>query len=66
MRARYMGMLSLCFASGSVLGVPLGGEVLARFGGGALWYFSMGMPVLAGLLYFAIRRRIAEHQRLGG
>jgi len=61
LRARYMGVLSMCFAGGSVVGIPLGGEVLARHGGQALWLGCLGASATAALLYFSIRRRIREH-----
>ncbi len=60
LRARYMGMLSLCFASGNVFGVPLGGEVLDRWGGPTLWVSTLLLTVLAAVLYFSIRRPVAE------
>jgi len=60
LRARYMGMLSLCFAGGNVFGIPLGGEVLERFGGRALWACCLGTSLVAALLYLSISRRIRE------
>jgi MFS family permease len=61
LRARYMGVLSMCFSAGSVLGIPLGGEVMARFGGRVLWIGCLGAATVAALCYLSIRERIREH-----
>lgn len=60
LRARYMGVLSMCFSGGSVFGIPLGGFVLDRYGGRALWTGCLAASATAALLYHVVRRRIAE------
>lgn len=54
LRGTYMGMLTLSFASALMVGAPLGGAVLARFGPGALWAASCGIALLGAALYAAI------------
>ena len=61
MRGRYMGAFSMCFSSAAMFGAPLGGIVLARGGGQALWTAVLllglgaaGFSLLAGP---GIRRR---------
>lgn len=61
MRGRYMGALTMCYSSAALFGAPLGGLVLARAGGQALWtaVFGLGL-VAAGFAALAgpgIRRR---------
>jgi MFS family permease len=60
LRARYMGMLTFCFAGGNVIGVPLGGEVLERFGGPSLWNLTIAAGALAALLFVVIRGHIRD------
>jgi len=59
LRARYMGALSMAFSLGNVIGIPVGGIVLHRFGGRVLWLVTCVSALLAACVYFAIRRRIA-------
>jgi predicted MFS family arabinose efflux permease len=59
LRGRYMGVLSMAFSLGGVIGIPLGGQVLDRFGGQALWLGTCVFALLAAGVYVAIRRQIA-------
>lgn len=54
LRGTYMGMLTLAFASALMVGAPLGGAVLARFGAGALWAGACGVALLGAALYAAV------------
>ena len=62
LRARYMGMLSLSFSAGGVIGIPLGGLVLQRYGGRTLWTATLVFTMLAAGLYVAIRKRLAPER----
>lgn len=61
MRGRYMGALTMCFSSAALFGAPLGGLVLARGGGAALWtavlLVGLGASGFAALAGPGIRRR---------
>jgi len=61
LRGRYMGLFSMCFSSAAMFGVPLGGVVLARGGGRALWtavlLLGLGAAALSALAGPGIRRR---------
>lgn len=65
LRGTYMGMLTLSFASALMVGAPLGGAVLERFGPGALWLGSAGIALAGAALYAAlgpvIRRAHVAH-----
>ena len=58
LRARYMGVFSVGFSAATMIGVPLGGIVLARFGGGYLWVWAFDVTLVAALLYMSIHRHI--------
>lgn len=60
LRARYMGVFSMCFSGASVIGAPLGGLALEHFGGATLWWLCTGFVVTGGLLYLSLGRRIAR------
>jgi len=66
LRGSYMGMLTFSFASALMVGAPLGGAVLARFGPGALWTGALGIALVGAALYAAIaptvRRAHAAHE----
>jgi len=66
LRARYMGVISICHGLGMAVGAPLGGAVLERFGGGALWSGCAAFGAAAALLYFVVSRearvRSAAHE----
>jgi predicted MFS family arabinose efflux permease len=59
LRARYMGVFSMSFASAMMIGAPLGGLVLARFGGGVLWGGAACVGLLAAVLYASVRNHAA-------
>lgn len=65
LRGTYMGMLTLSFASALMVGAPLGGAVLERYGPGALWLAAAGIAVAGAALYAAlapvIRRAHVAH-----
>ena len=62
LRARYMGVFSMCFSSALMLGAPLGGEVLDSLGPNVLWFGCAGVAALAAVLYLAAYRSIkARH-----
>jgi len=58
LRARYFGVVSMCFSGGNMLAAPLGGLVLSRFGGGPLWATCLVMGLLAAIMYRSLRKRI--------
>ncbi len=58
LRARYMGVLSVCFAGAMTVGVPIGGWVLAHFNPRVVWLICLVTGVVAALLYWSIHRRI--------
>lgn len=58
LRARYMGMLNMSFSAGNLLGAPLGGFVLANFGGRFLWVAGATIAALSGMIYIGLRRAL--------
>lgn len=63
LRARYLGLFGMCYALAMMIGAPLGGEVLSRYGSTVLWSGTFVVAVTAVAVYLAIRpaitRRIA-------
>lgn len=59
MRGRYMGVFGLCFSSANMIGAPIGGEILARFGGGYIWGGCFVLGLVSGALFLSIRRHIS-------
>lgn len=63
LRARYLGMFSMCYALAMTIGAPIGGEVLSRFGPTVLWSGTVVVAMSAVAVYCSIRpavtRRIA-------
>jgi len=59
MRGRYMGVFSMAFSSAIMIGAPLGGWVLERFGGPYVWGGCLAVGLLASLIYRSIRAAIA-------
>ncbi|MBK8268692.1 MAG: MFS transporter [Planctomycetes bacterium] len=54
MRARYMGVFTMCWSSAMMIGAPLGGTVLKYYGGSTLWFSCFGLSMVsAGILAFA-------------
>lgn len=61
MRGRYMGLFTMCFSSASMFGAPLGGIVLARGGGRALWTGTLILG-LAAAAFSALAARGVERR----
>ncbi len=61
LRGRYMGVFTMSFSSAAMFGAPLGGLVLARGGGRALWtavlLLGLGAAACSALAGPGIRRR---------
>lgn len=61
MRGRYLGVFTMCYSSAAMFGAPLGGLVLARGGGLALWtavlLLGLGAAAFSALAAPGIRRR---------
>ena len=51
LRARYFGVMSLCFGFSITIGAPLGGLVLDAYGPGALWGVMIGISATAVTAY---------------
>ncbi len=62
LRARYMGVCSMCFSSAMMVGAPLGGAVLAQLGGQYLWAGSAAVGMTAALAFWFVRNRITVPQ----
>lgn len=66
LRARYLGMIGMCFSISLMIGAPLGGEILQRFGPSALWQGCFATSVVAIMVYAiqykAVEARAAEAQ----
>ncbi len=58
LRARYFGVVSMCFSGGNMLAAPLGGQVLEHFGGRSLWTGCFVMGILAAMLYGSLRSKL--------
>lgn len=54
MRGSYMGMMTFSFSSALMIGSPLGGLVLSRLGGSALWIGSFAVALAGAALFAAI------------
>lgn len=69
LRGRYMGMFTMCFSSAAMFGAPLGGLVLARGGGRALWtavlLMGLGAAACSVVAGPGIRRRALTHAAPG-
>jgi MFS family permease len=61
LRARYLGVFTMCFASANMLGAPLGGYVLGALGGPALWGGTLALCMAAGVLFAAISRSLSTN-----
>jgi len=55
LRARYFGLLSMCFSGGTLIAAPLGGWVLVKFGGSWLWGGCVGVALCSAALYATVR-----------
>ncbi len=54
MRGRYMGVFALCHAIGMTGGVPLGGQILERYGPTVLWPMCFALAMTASIVYGVI------------
>ena len=61
MRGRYMGMFALCHAVGMTGGVPLGGQILDRWGPSVLWVACFALAMTATAIYGVIHIRCSSH-----
>jgi MFS family permease len=60
LRARYLGILTVCYSGANMIGAPLGGLVLEHLGGPAVWYASAVLGLLAGALFLHVRPYLAR------
>jgi MFS family permease len=58
LRARYFGLLSMCYSGGNLIAAPLGGWVLVRFGGAWLWTGCVLTGMLSAGFYLTTRRHL--------
>ena len=63
LRARYMGVFSLCHAAGLMIGAPLGGRVLDQLGSSALWSSCFVVLMVAATVYGMVYLRLLEPGR---
>lgn len=60
LRARYFGLLTMCFSGGNLIAAPIGGWVLVRLGPGWLWGGCVGVGLCSAALYATVRGRTAS------
>lgn len=58
LRGTYMGVFTMSFASALMVGAPLGGQVLSRFGSGPLWTLCLAFGLVGAVLYHIVGRDI--------
>jgi len=58
LRARYMGAITMCYNAATLIGVPIGGMVFARWGSDVLWSGCAIVGLLSTMLFASIRRKI--------
>ena len=63
LRARYLGVFSMCFSGAMMLGAPLGGMVLHHLGGPYLWGGAFAVALIAALLFGSIRLQMTPQAR---
>jgi MFS family permease len=63
LRARYMGMLGLCISGSLMIGAPLGGLVLEKFGGRTLWTGCFTLAILATFLQLSVRKKLGRQSK---
>lgn len=59
LRGRYLGLLSMCYALALMMGAPLGGEILHRYGAMTLWISAGALAMLGVALYAFIHAPIS-------
>lgn len=62
LRARYMGVFNMCFATALTIGAPLGGAVLNRYGPTVLWSAAFTVAMIAVALYVVIHAAVSARQ----
>ena len=60
MRARYMGVFNLSHSLSLMIGAPLGGEILARFGPQVLWPGCFCLLIITMALYVLLFSRLTS------
>ncbi|MEM7235379.1 MAG: MFS transporter [Planctomycetota bacterium] len=60
LRGRYQGVFSMTFSCGLAIGSPIGGEILAKYGGETLWGISFVVCLISAALCLTIRRQIEK------
>ncbi|MFQ5436899.1 MAG: MFS transporter, partial [Anaerolineae bacterium] len=60
LRARYLGVFSMVFSSANMLGAPLGGMMLQRWGGRLLWLVTCCLALAAAGLFVLLRPRLGS------
>lgn len=60
LRARYLGVFSMIFSSANMLGAPLGGLVLAQWGGPRLWLVTFCLAMFAAVVFILLRPQLAQ------
>ena len=63
LRARYMGVFNLSHAMSLMIGAPLGGEILARFGPEVLWPGCFCLLMITMALYVVLFSRLSSVRR---
>ena len=58
LRGRYMGVFSTSFSGALMIGAPLGGFVLERFGAAYVWGGCCALGVLAEILFLTIHKQM--------
>lgn len=57
-RARYLGVFSMTFATGHVVGAPVGGWMLQQWGGTTVWLSCAGAALAASMVFAFIARSV--------
>lgn len=65
LRARYMGIFNISHSLSLMIGAPLGGEILARFGPNVLWPGCGALLLCTMGLYVVMFRRLSIAKALG-
>lgn len=60
LRGRYMGLFNMSFSAAIMIGAPLGGAILGRYGGQTLWTCCFGLAMVSAMLQLVIHRRVGE------
>ncbi len=63
LRGRYMGLFSVTFSTSILIGAPLGGFILDRYGGPTLWASCLASSLVAVAMYGLIYRKVTARMR---